>query len=118
MIQLNREHVYIRDLLMDKASGNIGMDEFMKNNEKKALTHFIGMDELDQIDFNLNPVKILPHDKVVLMTDGVFGTLSENEMCKAMRMSADNAARRIDECIAGKKKPTQDNYTALIMDFN
>ncbi len=52
----------------------------------------------------------------MLMTDGVFGTLTDEELTAAMKLPLTESSEAIDQMIRGKKLPAQDNYTALILE--
>lgn len=53
---------------------------------------------------------------MLLMSDGVFGTLSDVEMISAMQYLPDKAAMSIGMQIEQKKRKNQDNYTAIILE--
>lgn len=118
LTQLNREHTYASELDEQAARGKISWEEARSDPQRHALTSYIGMGELEQIDRSLHPLPLIAGDRVLLMTDGVFGTLSEQEILEAVSGNAMEAARRIEEKVLEKRKPTQDNFTAVILQWN
>lgn len=116
VIQLNREDVYLRNLYLDMARGKISYESAMMDNQRDALTGYIGMEELKDVDFNLNPINLCKGDKVLLMSDGVFGTLSDREICQAV-LETENSAEALECAVLLKNKPRQDNFTAVILNI-
>ena len=116
LMQVNRDHVY--SIVLDEmaARGEISHQEAAQNPQRKALTSYIGMGKLEKIDRNIRPMQLQSGDRVLLMSDGVFGTLSEEEMSAAMKFSAQESGEAIHQMIQRKNLPAQDNYTALILE--
>jgi len=52
----------------------------------------------------------------LLMTDGVFGTLNDEEMLAILTAHAPYAAAAaLEKAVLAKQKPKQDNFTAIIL---
>lgn len=117
LMQINREHVYSVELDEMAARGDISAREAAQDPQRRALTSFIGIGKLEKIDRNIRPLKLQSQDRVLLMTDGVFGTLSEEEITAAMRLPVSESGVAIRQMIQAKNKETQDNYTALILEY-
>ena len=83
--------------------------------QRGALTSYVGMGELEQIDYNPRGIQLLSGDWVLLMTDGVFNTLDEDEIASALFGGAQNAAERIESRVVAKGQPRQDNMTTIAM---
>jgi len=111
LVQLNREHV-------SGAQEEITVAEAQNNPQRGALTSFIGIDGLLRIDFNITPIRLIPGDRVILMSDGVFGVLSDEEIVEAAGMpEIQMAGAMLEQHVLAKADPYQDNYTAIIMGF-
>lgn len=117
LMQMNRDHVYGTELDEKAARGEISMEAAAGDPQRKALTSYIGMGEIEKIDRNIRGLKLLNKDRVLLMTDGVFGTLSDEEIAAAMRLPVEESSVAIEQMIQGKNRPAQDNYTALILEY-
>ena len=113
LLTLNREHIMLRDNDEERAIN--GMTVPSDAHKNKALTSFVGKENLRQIDRTLEPMRLLPGDKIVLMSDGVFGTVNEDEMCAALACPPEEAALRITALIEAKNKPAQDNATIIVI---
>jgi serine/threonine protein phosphatase PrpC len=78
------------------------------------LTRAIGAEETVRIDYFSEELQ--PHDRLLLVTDGVHGSLSDRriEAELARREAADETARRLVE--AALDAGSDDNATALVLD--
>ena len=115
VFQINREHNYAADLDEKVARGEISREEAQNDPQRKALTSYIGMGTLLHIDRNLKPFPLLPGDRIVLMSDGVFGTINDAQLESVMRQDAFEAAQELEKRVLQMQKPHQDNFTAVIL---
>lgn len=113
--QLNRSHSYAHDLLVGAINGEKTFDEIRTDRRAECLTSYIGMGELVYVDIPAAPIKVHPGDVFVLMSDGVFNALTEQELSAALGQGAEDAAKMIDQWIQKKNYRNQDNYTAVIL---
>lgn len=116
LVQLNREHSYLYDQLDQAINGKIGMQQAFTNEKNGCITSFLGMDNIAHIDIPATPISVLPKDKFLLMSDGVYNALSQEEICLAMRHPAQDAAEAIESFISTKNFQDQDNYTLVILE--
>lgn len=114
-IQLNREDVYRNELYQRMGAGKLSFQGAESDPEKKSLTNFMGVNPLEHVDFNMEPITLCRGDRVVLMTDGIFGTLSDSEICKAILSPETSAAATLEQMVLAKEKRSQDNFTAVIL---
>ncbi len=114
LICLTREHNLKRKLHMLLLNGLMTPESIEDSHQKRALTSYIGMGELAEVDMNLTPLTLLPGDTVLLMTDGVFGTLGEGEIAEAMDTDVENAARQLQSKVMENQREVQDNFTAVL----
>ena len=118
--QLSRDHDLLQDWMPDILEGKRSMAEALRDPNGRKLTSFIGMGELRHIDYNHTPVALLPGDRVLLMSDGVYGTVSDAEMaailwdCSNVRQAASHIGQRI----MGAALPHQDNYTLIVLGYD
>lgn len=116
LMQINRDHVYGALLDERAAKGEISFASAAGDPQRKALTSFIGMGKLSQIDRNIRPLKLKTGDRIILASDGIFGTLSDEEMILAMQAPIEESGSIMDQMIRDKNRKTQDNYTAVILE--
>lgn len=118
LIQINREHIYCAELLEHAINGKISFAEALRDPQVDRLSSFVGMGELKHVDICLNRMKLCPGDHILLMSDGVFNTLSEDEIAETIKTSANasNAASVLEEKVLKKNAPNQDNFTCVILE--
>jgi serine/threonine protein phosphatase PrpC len=116
LIQLNRLHTYGAELDERAARGEISVNEARSDKTRGSLTSYIGTGETLMTDRNNKPLLLIPGDIILLMTDGIFGTLSDDEIAAALR-SGDikEAGNIITKSVTAKGKANQDNFTAVIL---
>ena len=119
MTKLNREHNLGNELLEKVARGEMSFEKAQQTPKKGSVTSFIGMGRLKYIDKSNQSIPIEAGDRILLMTDGVFNTLSEQVMASVLVQTADvqAAASEFERLIKQKAAPKQDNYSALILGF-
>lgn len=117
LLQLNREHIFRNKLALDAINGDIALQEIYTDARKSSLISFLGMGRLEYIDMPAEPVRLRPGDKLLLMSDGVYNALEEEELSVCMKSDPGEAAERMKELIQKKAYANQDNYTAVIMEM-
>lgn len=115
LMQLNREHIYRNTLALESINGEIALQEVYSDQRGSGLTSFLGMGALQQIDFPAEPVQLLPGDKLLLMSDGVYNALDKDELAGCLDAGAEEAVERIRAAIQEKAYANQDNYTAVVI---
>lgn len=116
LMQLNYEHNYAAVLEQMAENGEISFEEALTHPQRKALTSYIGLEEIPQIDSSEEPLLLKKGDRLLLMSDGVFGTLSQKEIEESMNYTAEKSAMYMGSQIERRKKQHQDNYTVLVVE--
>ena len=91
------EDLHQRERTIKAARGEISLEEARSDPQRKSLTSYIGTDPLKKIDRSVHGMTLLPGDKVLLMSDGVFGTLTEQEILRAAQGDAQVMAEYLSE---------------------
>ena len=117
LIQLNREHVYGRELDDQALNGKLTEREAHEDRQRKALTRYLGKQDDVAIDRNINPIPLYPGDKVLLMSDGVYGFLPERELTDCLYCKPMDAAAAVKQAVLAKKHPKQDNLTIVVLEI-
>ena len=119
MNQLTQDHDLLQEWMPDILSGKRSYAEALADPEGKKLTSFIGMGELKYIDSCTSPIRILPGDRIVLMSDGVYNAVPAETMADILRKNPDvqRAAGMLHKAVRAAANPHQDNYTAEILAF-
>ena len=117
LIQLNREHVYGRELDDQALNGKLSELEASRDHQRKALTSYLGKHDDVAVDRNINAIPLYSGDKVVLMSDGVYGFISEQELTACLLREPMEAARAVKQAVLAKKHPKQDNLTIIVLEI-
>lgn len=115
--QINEKHVYAAELEEKVKIGKLTSNQAANDPQRDALTSYIGAGEIALIDNNQVPLELTPGDRLLLMSDGIFGTISDEEICELMQFEVDEAAMKMKYLIESKDKDNQDNFTALIIEY-
>ena len=114
LYRLNVEHNYGQDLDELAKCGVITEAEAKGDVRRSALTSYIGKGVLDRVDGNEIPIELEKGDVILLLTDGVFRTISDEELLRcASRESAEQIAQAIARAVVWEQKRHQDNYTVI-----
>lgn len=111
---LNQEHIFMNTLNELVRRGEIAQEDADRHPKRKALTSFIGKPEMEEIDKG-EIAELSGGDWLLLMSDGIFGTITDEEIKNALQSGAGKAALQISMLIEAKQKINQDNYTGLLI---
>lgn len=113
--QLNREHVFRNDLLLQAVNGEKTFQAAITDKSAAGLTSFLGMGKLKYVDIPASAIEIQPGDRFLLMSDGVYNALPDEELKVHLSKTPEQAAEDIGAAIEAKGYTSQDNYTAVIL---
>lgn len=118
LFRLNRpQNVLYDTYLRSIRDGRMDPQIAEESHEKAALTQFLGMEPLEDVDFLRRPLPLMAGDVFLLCSDGIAGPVTESQLlgCLSEPISEDmcGALRQaIGQPSAGQY---QDNYTALVI---
>ena len=117
--QLNTDHDLFQQWMPEILAGTRSYAEAARNPDGRKLTSFIGMGELKYVDYSRQPIDLRQGDRLVLVTDGVYGTVPPEQLAGILKANPEvsNAAKVLERRIRDARMPHQDNYTALILGF-
>ena len=118
-INLNKKHVFAAVLEEQYISGRISEEQLLNNPMKKRITSYIGAEVLKDIEMSEKPIKLVPGDKVILCSDGVYNSISEIEMEDVLikNLKPFEASEEIIDIISRKNYERQDNATIIILQY-
>lgn len=117
IISLNQQHVYGAELDEMVRQGKMTAAEAQSNPHRGELTSYVGMGELKYVDRSVRPMSLLNGDKIVLMSDGVFNSLSDEEIASVLSLPSNQIGETLEQSVLAKQKKYQDNFTALIIEI-
>ena len=94
--------------------GTLDPQECREDSEAAALTQFLGMTGLSEVDGSVRPMFLHKGDVLLACSDGVGGVLDEKEIIDALD-HPEEMCRQIEQRIVEHSNPNQDNYTAVIL---
>ena len=120
-VQLTQDQNYGTVLHEQLRSGIIDEERF--NTEivhSEALISYLGIGNLSLIDYNLNPLPLESDDKIILMSDGLFKLVTDEEIKRVLKNFKNNAEalqalNAKAERSSRVKKSVRDNMTAAII---
>lgn len=116
--RMHNYHMKIDDML---AKGQLlPYEAEAERNQGEALISFLGIDKLEIMDINLEPIIMLPGDQVVLSSDGLYRSLNEEQVQAIVEESGGNAeiaARRLCSNAFRLAPGKQDNTTVVVMNY-
>ncbi len=121
LVRATQDHVYRRLLDEQLDSGKITKkiyDAEMSRGE--ALVSFLGINGLPQIDSNETPLTLHRDDLILLMTDGLYKLLSDEEIGRILGnfVNIDDALKALEakaQKTAKKTKACRDNMTLALL---
>lgn len=116
LLQLNRDHTLGAELDVQIALGQRPAED-MQERRRKAITAYLGKEGLKLIDRNIHPIPLLHGDRILLMSDGVFGTISDAEIIEAQRLEPAAAANEMIQRVQEHRRTHQDNATVIIINY-
>ena len=115
LIRLNRTHVFEEELLLRSINGDMSYDAARTYEKKGALTSYLGMGPLKYFDFPMYHIPLKKGDKVIAMSDGIFNTLTDEEIGATISKKTEVAAEELKKKVEKKQQRYQDNYSAVLV---
>lgn len=117
LIQLNKEHNFGTLLDEQVLLGRITEQQAKQHPKRAALTSFMGMGELQFIDYSKEVQQLTDEDKILMATDGIFHSLTEQQVLDALNQHPQQAVLELKEKIQMSNDKYQDNYTAVVIEI-
>lgn len=115
LYQVNEDHVYLSQLYEKVFRKELKKEEADSDTQKAALTEYMGKDSIDRMDISLRPFKLEMGDKLLVCSDGVYGSLTEEVLSTVLELEIAEACTALQEQILIKNLPYQDNLTGLLI---
>lgn len=117
---LNRDHNLATNLESLVLSGKLTREEADSYEQREALTSFIGIEDLKEIDFSPEPIRLEHGDCILLCTDGLYRTLSDRAIESLIKEAGSvdeqgEVAEKLVNTALEQDHPQQDNLTVLVL---
>lgn len=117
IFQLSEDGNFQNRLLDDVIAEKLTYESMADNDKKDSLVQYIGSKNEPEPDVNIFPLIPESGDKLLICSDGVYNALSQEEMSRALSVTAQEAADALIEEIVKKNYENQDNNTAVVIEF-
>lgn len=117
LLKLNVEHNLCHDRYLEAIrEGDMAPISPSDIPEGEALTAFLGMVGLAEVDCSVRPLPLQEGDVLLACSDGVGGVLAPEEVLGALQEeSVEAMCARLEAGIVAHARPHQDNYTAVVV---
>jgi PPM family protein phosphatase len=114
--QLTTDHIYANHLQVDVEQGKLSQEEADQNPERNYLTSYLGIPEISELGCSQEPIRLQRGDKVILCSDGLYDTLSEQAIMSVLESSNNNElAEGLVRAALAAENPHQDNVTVATL---
>lgn len=120
IVQITEDHNYMLLLKQRIKRGLMTQQEADEHPKREALISYIGMGGVEYIDYNKRPLHLLNNDIVLICSDGLFRSLSDEEMLEETMLHSEDmniAAQKLTEKAVGKGKKNQDNTAVVLLKY-
>lgn len=118
LYQINEDHDYYNDMLVEYMYGNISLDTANNHKEKDSLTSYIGNERLPHIDSNKRGFSLQKNDTIILCSDGVYNSINNSELVIYLLEEPQAGVEKIVKSIVKKRLQSQDNLTLMAINYN
>ena len=119
--QVTRDHNYLLRLQEMVASGQMTLEQAQAQKQKEALISFLGIGNVSLMDINEQPFQLQIGDIVLLCSDGIPKTLSDDRIkaiIKSGTSSMEEKARTLVMAAVRENTRSQDNTSVAILQYN
>lgn len=116
--RLNELHTYGRHLDSRAAFGEITREQAQADPQREALTSYLGIPELTEIDRSLRPITVVESDWVLLSSDGLYKSLSLLEVPEALHGSMQERCDTLLQAVLARGLHEQDNVTVVALAYD
>ena len=120
MVRVNEEHNYFLELMGMVKRGAITLEQAENDKNREALISYMGVGSVHLMDIIEKPFKLQKDDFVILCSDGLYRSVTDNEIYNIMidnNSDMQAAADKLVECAMSKNKKYQDNTTVITIRF-
>ena len=119
--QVTRDHNYWLKLQEKVAAGEMTMEEARSKKQKEALISFLGMGNVSLMDINTVPFEMQFGDVIMLCSDGITKTLSDDRIRQILTADAvkpEQKAEALVEAATHTNSHSQDNTTVALIHYH
>lgn len=117
LYRMNREQNVCHTSYMEAIrEGSVDPSDYQEQSDAAALTGFLGMIGLEDIDCSVRPFPLIRGDVILACSDGVGGVLLEGDVKAALMLSSEqDMCHYMEQKLVDYARANQDNYTAFVV---
>ncbi len=115
---MNREHNYYLILDEQYRRGEITQGDYLREGARgEALISYLGMGNISIMDANPIPISLIDGDIIILCSDGLYKSLSEEQIAAIIRKNPINLEKTLQELQeeARVSSPTAQDNTSIVL---
>lgn len=113
--QLTTDHTVATELQRKVVQRSMSQEDADSNPDRGILTSYVGTPDLTDIDCNIKGYPMQPNDVLILCTDGLYRTLTPEEIMTEVEGHPQDIAERLIRRVAEKAEHAQDNASAVVL---
>ena len=118
LYQINEDHDYRNQLLGQYISGQkMTLEQAFRDGQGSALASYIGCPQTGKIETSIRGLPLQDSDRLLLMSDGVYRALSEEEILNRKEEAPQKMCEHLLADAADKHLAGQDNMTLLVLEY-
>lgn len=116
---ITRDHNYLMLLQEKVKNGEMTQHEAETHPKREALISYVGMGGVKYLDLNVAPFKLMEGDYIVLCSDGLYRTVSEDDIKNITYGigEAQDVAECLTEYAMRAHNTNQDNTSAIVIQY-
>ncbi len=118
LTQLTRDHIYKNQLMDDVRKGFLTKAQAESHPEGAYLTSYLGLLALTEINKNSEPLLLEPGDWILLCSDGLYNSLTDEEIKLFLKNTEQTSAENLVKRALAKNLKHQDNITVVLLSCN
>lgn len=118
LVRLNKEHKYESVLSDMVLRGEMSVQEAVNNPNREALTSYLGIDTLEEIDIHTEDFPLYRGDSILICSDGLYRAVTDNEIADIISKADDDVCDVMIRCALSKGIRKQDNITVMLLDID
>ena len=115
LTQLSKDHNLANYLSQQVLNNHMTLEDAEDHPDRNALVSYLGLQELTEVHKSKEPLFLGIGDRILLCSDGLYNTISGQEISRILAQNAQKAANELIEAVLTKGKNNQDNFTVAIL---